>query len=258
MTLPVTDFPAFASNANYATGPDVGTPTKVVPPAPADGFVPETAAVPQYVNYLFENIKQHITYLRNLAAEAFTWTGVHTWSNTVGFGGTVFSTNEIAYTAPKTRRVMLSPAQFFPNTTSTVWTLSPNGGGEVVWAASATVSPDLLVGTSHVPNGAIVTNVRLGLATNVTVDNGEWKAWRSSHDRSTGAPTYTQLGTTTSIAYTGLHVENQGGAISGASGTFAETDWLVVELATGTGGAGTIQLLWAEIEYTELRATGSN
>jgi hypothetical protein len=43
--------PDWASNANYATGPDVGTPTKVDPGSAADGFIKGVVAAPQHVNH---------------------------------------------------------------------------------------------------------------------------------------------------------------------------------------------------------------
>lgn len=43
--------PLFATNTNYSTGPDSGTPTKVDPATPGNGFVGGTAVVPQHVNF---------------------------------------------------------------------------------------------------------------------------------------------------------------------------------------------------------------
>lgn len=41
----------FATNDNYSAGPDVGTPTKVDPSTPGNGFVAGTAIAPQHVNW---------------------------------------------------------------------------------------------------------------------------------------------------------------------------------------------------------------
>ncbi len=41
----------WATNANYAAGPDVGTPTKVDPASAGDGFTRGVLAAPQHVNY---------------------------------------------------------------------------------------------------------------------------------------------------------------------------------------------------------------
>ncbi len=43
---------SFATNTDYATGPDVGTPTKVDPSSDADGFIKGVVAAPQHVNYM--------------------------------------------------------------------------------------------------------------------------------------------------------------------------------------------------------------
>lgn len=45
--------PAWATLANYSTGGDTGTPTKVDPASSANGFVRGTVAAPQHVNFLF-------------------------------------------------------------------------------------------------------------------------------------------------------------------------------------------------------------
>jgi hypothetical protein len=42
----------WATNENYAAGPDTGTPTRVDPGTPGDGFIAGTAAAPQHVNFL--------------------------------------------------------------------------------------------------------------------------------------------------------------------------------------------------------------
>lgn len=49
----------FASNATYiapVTSPDLGNPTKVVPPNVANGFVPGTPIPAEYVNYLINKL----------------------------------------------------------------------------------------------------------------------------------------------------------------------------------------------------------
>lgn len=42
----------WASNTNYSTGPDSGTPTKVDPSSDANGFIKGVIAAPQHVNFL--------------------------------------------------------------------------------------------------------------------------------------------------------------------------------------------------------------
>jgi hypothetical protein len=48
--------PGWATNTNYSTGPDSGTPTKVDPSSAANGFISEVVAAPQHVNYLIATL----------------------------------------------------------------------------------------------------------------------------------------------------------------------------------------------------------
>lgn len=44
--------PPWATNVNYSTGPDAGTPTKVDPSSAPNGFIAGVIAAPQHVNFL--------------------------------------------------------------------------------------------------------------------------------------------------------------------------------------------------------------
>ena len=44
--------PLWATNDNYSSGPDSGTPTKVDPSSDANGFIRGTIAAPQHINFL--------------------------------------------------------------------------------------------------------------------------------------------------------------------------------------------------------------
>ncbi len=70
MAKPLNNF-EFATNTNYSTGPDVGTPTKVAPSAGEidSGFVRGTAAVAQHVNWLFGEVQEWLEYLAGLATD---------------------------------------------------------------------------------------------------------------------------------------------------------------------------------------------
>lgn len=46
----------WATNANYSSGPDVGSPTRVNPASTANGFVAGTIAAPQHINFLFDAV----------------------------------------------------------------------------------------------------------------------------------------------------------------------------------------------------------
>ncbi len=64
MPAPITPVD-WATDTNFTAGPDVGTPTKVMPSAPqrAQGFVPQTPASAQRVNAIINSHGQWIDYL---------------------------------------------------------------------------------------------------------------------------------------------------------------------------------------------------
>ena len=47
---------SWATNANYSTGPDAGTPTKVDPSSTANGFINGTIAAAQHINFLYSDV----------------------------------------------------------------------------------------------------------------------------------------------------------------------------------------------------------
>lgn len=51
---------SWATNANFSTGPDVGTPTKVDPASTANGFINGTIAAAQHVNFLFNGLSTEL------------------------------------------------------------------------------------------------------------------------------------------------------------------------------------------------------
>jgi hypothetical protein len=71
MAKPVNNF-EFATDTNYATGPDSGTPTKVAPSSGEidSGFVRGTAAVAQHTNYLFGEIEDWLGYVAGMASDS--------------------------------------------------------------------------------------------------------------------------------------------------------------------------------------------
>lgn len=50
----------FATNANYGSGPDAGTPTRVDPSSNANGFIRGVVAAAQHVNHLFGLITDYL------------------------------------------------------------------------------------------------------------------------------------------------------------------------------------------------------
>lgn len=51
----------FATDLNFGTGPATGSPTKIVPASPLQGFIPGTGIAAEHVNYLFNITGQWIT-----------------------------------------------------------------------------------------------------------------------------------------------------------------------------------------------------
>lgn len=51
---------SWATNTNYSTGPDNGTPTKIDPSSTANGFVNGTIAAAQHINFLFDAVGDQI------------------------------------------------------------------------------------------------------------------------------------------------------------------------------------------------------
>lgn len=47
---------SWATNANYSTGPNVGTPTRIDPASTANGFINGTIAAAQHINFLFDAV----------------------------------------------------------------------------------------------------------------------------------------------------------------------------------------------------------
>lgn len=51
---------SWATNANYSTGPNTGTATKIDPASTANGFINGTIAAPQHINFLLDAIGDQI------------------------------------------------------------------------------------------------------------------------------------------------------------------------------------------------------
>jgi hypothetical protein len=52
----------WATDENYSSGPDTGTPTKVDPSSYLNGFIKATAAAPQHMNYLLNRITTWLSF----------------------------------------------------------------------------------------------------------------------------------------------------------------------------------------------------
>ncbi len=67
----------WATNTNYSTGPDAGTPTKVDPASDANGFVAGVIAAPQHINYHFAQLALGLRHAMTRACVLRT-TGIQT------------------------------------------------------------------------------------------------------------------------------------------------------------------------------------
>ncbi len=95
MAKPATPAQGWATDTNYSTGPNAGTPTKVEPSAgeKASGFVPGSAAVAQHMNFELNLLAQWTQYLDGLETDPdfvdqdFAWGGEHTFDADVNIEG---------------------------------------------------------------------------------------------------------------------------------------------------------------------------
>ncbi len=251
MALPGTDFPAWSATTNYISGPDVGTPTKVLPSAGeiAEGFVPETAAVPQHVNYLFANIKQHITYLRNLAAEAFTWTAAHTFSNTVthssttNLAGAVLSgATNVTFAAPRARAYMV-PLSAFMNEAGASWATVTALNSPY---KSTNIDGDTLTAEWTPPRGATITQIRVfcGGGVGRTMD---MTAFRNRADVVTpGGSLASAIGVLDTLP-AGTSDALTTGVVSVSTN---DQDTIVISVVAGGGVVTDANVYWARVDVT--------
>lgn len=68
-TKPATTF-THATDANIASGPAISLPTKVVPPTPAQGFVPGNGISARMINWLFNVLGQWVGWLNSGSSAA--------------------------------------------------------------------------------------------------------------------------------------------------------------------------------------------
>lgn len=86
MAKPLSNF-TWSTQTNYTTGPDIGTPTKVAPSSGerAEGFVPDTAAVPQNMNSVLSEIAGWLLYVAGLASDSEFLSAIQGWVEETGF-----------------------------------------------------------------------------------------------------------------------------------------------------------------------------
>lgn len=163
----------WATNTNYVTGPDAGTPTKVEPSAGEvdDGFVRNTAAVAQHMNWALGQVQGWTDYLSDLHNETEFLNKTYTWTGVQALGGSV----ETTYSAARSRVININPQACFG-----VWDTSGNGGAGIDLLGGAYVRESTTLGTTVestiaiplvLPIGAVIT----GWAAVVTPASGGTK-----------------------------------------------------------------------------------
>lgn len=94
----------WATDANYASGPESGSSTRLEPSSgvKSQGWIPTQEAPARWANWLIGKLGEWTVYLNNLTTDsdfigaAFAWTGVHTFANTVTHNGTTNINGPIA------------------------------------------------------------------------------------------------------------------------------------------------------------------
>lgn len=243
--------PLWASDTNFSTGPESGTPVKVEPSTGAkqQGWVPGQPWRGPRMNWWQNLVYQWTQYLDDLAAQNFAWTGTHS------------SVNEITYASAKTRTLTRAFGGVGPgDATGGQLEHGPLGNGSVYLrrVASSVLAPAWQE-PLDLPVGAIIT----GWKTLVTTDTSsvgagtvDFALYKRSVDFVTPA-----VGSETVVGTAGTHSgTNALTAVTktGLSETVvAGTQYFLRGLQAGSSGSDLFfQLHGYEITFTETRATG--
>ena len=227
----------WASDTNFTTGPESGTPTKVDPGATyeAQGFVPDDAFVGPYVNWALNNVSLWLAYLKNLDADsyflgrAYSWTAAHVWSAlgrfTAGLrasaiqlvtGGDMLYTDAAGASAPRLR-LRSVPLRVQNENATVAWA----GGGSSITMVN--LGGAYIPLTQHdLPQGASMQTARAwghDDGGTLTIEFGYWEITHSS-----GVAAYTQLGVSTR---TGTNAFLDYNFSAGTGGTYVNhtIDW---------------------------------
>lgn len=238
-----------ASVVSWAT--TGGTRLQPTAPEKAAGFAVGERVPARFLNWLYGVLGDWTTYLNGLEGEALTWTGAHSFANTVGLTNAVVLTNEATYLAAKTRKFRVPLREFSPITpTGSAWGFASPSQWQIASAAGA---GDTIIAEVRVPTGCTVTEVRAFIQTGVGSTLG-LIVERSRYSSSAG-PTTAAMGlspvqpaSTSSVVTTGAIASNN---------TFTEDDLLRISVDSGVV-ANPSSLLWVEVTFTEMRATGGN
>lgn len=146
MPAPATSL-AFATDANFASGPDSGTPTKVLASSGvrAQGWIPG-AELPA----------QHLNAMMGLAGDWQAWLESER-ARLAGYIGGSSGSSEWVYDAPRSRVRMIDAAAGYKGGISGAnWTLDTEG--LISDADSARLRVSL---NDHLPHGAVLTRIRV-------------------------------------------------------------------------------------------------
>jgi hypothetical protein len=221
--------------------------------------VPDKVGASDYLDAILQLIENGLIALTGRES---VWTAQNFFTSTIQFLGlvklnaaTLEAAQEINYTAPKLRRVLIPMTSFVPYKSSgSQWKLvTLNSPAQAqLWQITGGVTDDDLQGSVRLPAGCTVTEVRtfVGAGPPGTM---RLTATRARHDTATPSA----LSTITAIGAVDTRVDSLGILSTGpASVAFAESDLLSVRItAVSTGNPS--YMSWCEVLYTESRATGS-
>lgn len=272
------DLALWASDTNFASGTESGTPTKVDPGAAyeAQGGVPGQPFVAPYWNWALNNHSQWLQYLQGLHTDSFFLGQTLVWTAAQRFTGAsrhaaLQLVAEGSYTdadgasAPQTRVKRISFGSALQGQGD-----QPGSNGALGADGYASLETDP-AGSSNfaqvsraieLPQGAIVTGWKVlakfdpGSLGNVTA---QCALKRVAHDFTTpglGSVSLVSANQTHTGTGNSLHVFQQ----SGLSQTVGATEqyWVFASITSSAVYRQTVELYGIEITYTETRATGSH
>lgn len=281
MAYPYSD-PNWASDTNFSSGTESGTPTKVSPGAGAlaQGWVPSLGFVGPYGNYLLNLLCSWIVgYVKDLHNQveflnkAYTWTAAHVFSGGVTFNTTAVTltsnmtgagnidisgtiegglfqidhaSTEYAYKAMRSR-VEMVPITINQDNGEAVWSLAASYGN--AYSLTSANTRQLKV-PFKAPTGAVLTSVRAGL-----LDSGSnamsLYIYRQAEDKaSMGSPTLVQLGTTYTTSGAASPTLATSGTIS-SNNTIDNSLYTYWIWVTVPSGSDLNYVRWLEINYSD-------
>ncbi len=276
--------PSWATDANFSSGPESGSPTKVEPSsgAKAQGQVPGQPYRGPRMNWLFNLLCQWATYLNNLPTDNdfrnanFTWGGDHVFTNQVDApggvtsGGTIDAVNLVGvdvYSAtggeftygngspsPRARSVSLSlPASrvlaSYPGDVEVASFLEIGGGGPAYLNIPANAAAVFAV---TLPRDAVLTSWRAGIrnATGVTV-NLSGGLMQAVADKVTPTAGFKVSCSTTGVGgVTSLASGAEGFMLHNALGTVT-IDNSAGDYYLYITGDQSIDIFWVEVNYDD-------